>query len=218
MSNRALRILNCLHRSEFGGAHRRVVWVAQELKKKSIDTIILFPLDKNVQYENYLSDQKLQFVRPFLPVIRKSIFSILSFLVTLPLVVRKIVKIITLLNIRIVHVNSATNLQPVLAALIKKCQVIWHWNDTLTPKWYIRIVSFLLKSKKISLAIATPYILEYYGIEHLESFILLAAIPPNSGNKINFKKKIRIKKWRETDRLREPYLHRKGCNGILVSC
>lgn len=182
MFSKPINVLNCLHRSDFGGAHRRIVWVNELLKKKDINTTVLFPADNYFEFEEFLNKNQVQFVRTFLPAIRKSISHILLFIITLPISVVSIVRIIQRNKIQIVHVNGATNLQPVLAALLMARGVVWHWNDTLTPKWFVRLISKILKLHTISFVAATPYILKYYDINNIPCVVIPAPYP-NSAQK-----------------------------------
>lgn len=178
MSNNPLRILNCLHRSDFGGAQRRVVWVNNELRKHHIETTILFPKDSSTDFENFIHINEVKYVRIFLPVIRKSLFHLFIFVMTFPWVVYLVMRKIRSCQSDIVHVNGATNLQPVFAALIMNKDLVWHWNDTLTPRFYVKIVSGLLKLKKVKFVVATRYIIDHYKLDKYPYYQLHAPIPP----------------------------------------
>ena len=177
MKSDRIRVLNCVHRSDFGGAHRRIVWVNDLLKIKNVNTIVLFPSDKHVVFEKFLTHNKVQYERTFLPAIRKSFIHLLLFILMLPISVILVVIIIHKNEIQIVHANGATNLQPVLAALLMQKGLVWHWNDTLTPKWFVKVICKLLVIKSVIFTAATPGILSYYGIENIPCEIIPAPSP-----------------------------------------
>lgn len=178
-----MRVLNCLHRADFGGSQRRVVWVAERLKKRGIDTVILFPSGGGGRYDTWLAERNSVYIQMFLPVIRKAsrIGANLLFIITLPIVVINFMRIMRELKIDLVHVNGVTNLQPVLAALMMRKPILWHWNDMLTPSLFVRIITPLLRSRLISLAVATPAIIDHYAFIHRaarQHVVIRAPIPP----------------------------------------
>jgi len=174
-----ISVLNCLHRSHLGGAQRRVVWVATELSKMNINTIVLFPDDDSDIFAGYLQQNGLPFIRICLHPLRgvKHIINNLLFFLELPVIVIKLIGIIRHNKINIVHVNGVTNIQPVLAALFCNTHVLWHWNDMLTPKLFIKTIQPLLHSKLITLAVATPAICKHYHLALKGTCILPAPIP-----------------------------------------
>ncbi len=168
-SNATLRILNCLHRSHLGGAQRRVVWVSNRLQQEGIETVVLFPEDQESEYEDFLRKQGHRYVRLRFAYLRhwRKILTNIWFLLTLPWVVWHIVKVIRGEQIDVVHVNGVTNLQPVFAALLCGKPVVWHLNDMLTPKIFVRMVSPLFLNHMIRVVVATPAIVDYYNVERL---------------------------------------------------
>lgn len=157
-----MRVLNCLHRSLLGGGQHRVMWVGEELKKNDIETIPLFPLDDDKAFEDLLAERGFEYFRIKIPVIRKSIRSNLLFIITFPKVVREISRIIKFNNIDVVHVNGATNLQPVLAGIITGRKIIWHFNDMMTPKWYVKLIQPIFSYPLMSFAVSTTEIINHY--------------------------------------------------------
>lgn len=174
-SNRDLKIAAVLHRSDFGGAQRRVSWVARELENAGISTLIVFPMDDSDEYADYLSKNNFLFERISFPVIRRSISSVLRCFVLLPWTLIKFIRIFKNNNIDIVHINGVTNIQPVIAALIARKSIVWHWNDTLTPKYVVRLFSKLSHFKDLRLVVVTPYIVQHYRLESFDHSYIPAA-------------------------------------------
>lgn len=170
-------VLNCLHRSDVGGAHKRVAWVNNLLKYDEIETIVLFPQDRYVEYEFFLRKNKIRFIRHVMPPLRKSFLHILFFLTTFPLSVLLLANTIKKYSVNIVHINGATNLQPLVAALITSRKIVWHWNDTLTPKWFVKLITFALRLPSITFVVATPFIFQYYSLQKESGYVLPAPLP-----------------------------------------
>ena len=166
-----IRVLNCLHRSVLGGPQRRVQEVAKKLREQGVETIILFPRDEETQYENQLRINNLRWARLHFTCLRNwpHVFSNVWFFCTLPLVVRRVIKIIRNEEIDIIHVNGLTNLQPIIAALLCRKPAIWHLNDMLTPKLFVRLMSPLFNHHLIHMAVATPVIISHYALKRLSS-------------------------------------------------
>lgn len=163
-----MRILNCLHRSHFGGAQQRIVWVDGILDPRGIKTLILFPQDEEKEYEAYLENRKLPFIRLRFPYLRnlRHVFNNVWFLLSLSWYVLSFKRIIKKENVDIVHVNGVTNLQPLVAALLSGRPVIWHFNDMLTPGIFVKWVSVFFKCRKVFPVAATAEIIKHYALEH----------------------------------------------------
>lgn len=160
-----MKILNCLHRSDFGGAQRRVVWVGRSLALKGYSTIVLFPKGKDDVYEKWLNDQGVTYIKLGIPVLRRitNVLSNVLFAVTFPVIVLQIIWLGYKRNVSLLHVNGVTNLQPVIAGLFLGKPVLWHWNDMLTPRWFVALVAPLFRFGRIHLVVATSEITRKYS-------------------------------------------------------
>jgi glycosyltransferase involved in cell wall biosynthesis len=152
------------------------VAVGKRLGRRGIETIVLFPGGKDTQYEQYLRKNELEFVRPRMPVLRSpvNVLNNLVFFLSFPFVVRNIAQVIRKKQISIAHVNGVTNVQPIVAACLCGIPVVWHWNDMLTPKWFVRAVSPVLHRRNVFLALATSAIGDRYGIGTMVRMVLPA--------------------------------------------
>ena len=195
-----LRILNCLHRSDFGGAQRRVVWVGEVLSQKGIHTTVLFPLSADTRYESWLTSRGIDFLRPRMPLIRgyRHMKDNIKFLFFWPVALFRLVRIMRNGCFDIVHANSATNVLPVLTGVLLSKPVVWHWNDTMTPKWFVRLVAPLTRSRWVQLVVATPVIVDAYKetLEKVDAVVLSELSPPSRGRAVLDHGKAR--KWRQT--------------------
>ncbi len=175
-----IRVLNCLHRSTPGGGQQRVLEVGQALLEKGVETCVVFPDDDESRYEDMLRQRRFPYVRIRLPQIRaaRRLGSNIVFLVGLPFQVARLVELIRKLQSHVVHVNGATNVGPVLAALITRRPVIWHWNDTLTPRWFVNCVKWLVNAPRVRLAVASHAILDAYRLGRFRDRFVGVLPPP----------------------------------------
>ncbi|WP_434782190.1 glycosyltransferase family 4 protein [Ferrovum myxofaciens] len=177
-----MKVLNCLHRAHFGGAQWRVVWVGEELRDHGVDTWILFPKNKDTDYEHFLQQRNFPYIRLRMPVLRAAsrILPNLEFLLDLPFQLRRVMRVLRDGDFDLVHVNGLTNVVPVIAGILVGRPVVWHWNDTFTPVWFARIVMPLLRFRcwfvVASNAVWKAYNPVYYNERYLG--VLLPPIPP----------------------------------------
>jgi glycosyltransferase involved in cell wall biosynthesis len=162
----AIRVLNCLHRSSPGGGQQRVLEVGEALLQKGVETCVVFPDDGEVRYEGMLRERSLPYVRMRLLQLRaaKRVVNNVGFLLDLPFQVSRLAKLIRKREIDLVHVNGVTNIGPVLAALVTRRPIIWHWNDTLTPQWFVNCAKWLVKAPRVRLVAASRAIPERYRL------------------------------------------------------
>jgi glycosyltransferase involved in cell wall biosynthesis len=177
--NLDLLVLNCLHRAHFGGAQWRVVSVGERLSEHGVRTTVLFPATNDTDYEKFLSSRRFPYVRVPMPYARamKRVANNLRFLADLPFQVARILKLIRLGAYDVVHVNGATNIAPVLAAVLAGRPALWHWNDTLTPLPVARLVGRLLNLPGCWLVVASSAVWDRYPLgAYARRF--LGVIPP----------------------------------------
>ena len=175
-----IRVLNCLHRSTLGGGQQRVVEVGEALLKMGVETCVVFPEDQEQRYEQMLRQRKFPYVRLRLPQIRaaRRALSNVQFLFGLPRQVASLAKLIRERHCDIVHVNGVTNIGPVMAAIVCRCPVVWHWNDTLTPKWFVAIAKWLLRAPRVRLVAASQAIPDSYDLASVGDRFLGLLPPP----------------------------------------
>ena len=159
-----MKVLNCLHRSHFGGAHWRVVEVGEALRIHDIETVILFPSDEETDYENFLQARNFPYRRLRLPPLRSlhRISCALRFFFTLP---RQCLEIRALLqneSFNLIYINGATNLAPLFAGLWAGVPVVWHFNDMLTPRLFVKL--FRPLARRCRLAAASARVRDHYDL------------------------------------------------------
>ena len=134
------------------------------LQSLGYDTTVLLPLGGTNLFADSLDEMGFPYVRTALPGIRRNLIANVYFALSLPWIVIRIAWIMERRAIDLVHVNGATNLQPVLAALLRRVPICWHFNDMQTPRWYVRALTPILRSNHVRLLVATEAILHHYGL------------------------------------------------------
>ena len=80
----------------------------------------------------------------------------------------------------VAHVNGATNIGPVMAALLVGRPVLWHWNDTMVPRPVARILGLLLRLPHCWLIVASTAVVKRYGVDPRTRRYLGVVPPPVS--------------------------------------
>lgn len=165
----------------------RVLAVAKYLRNIGVDTLVLYPLTKDKEYEHYLAEARIRFIREELPPLRAASYvrENIRFLLKLWPASKQVMSVIKREHINIVHANGITNIQPVIAGVCMNIPVIWHWNDTLTPKWFGRLIRPLIRMKNVHLVIAAKAIQDKYDLLSLKSQVPVLPAPVNTFGKVN---------------------------------
>ena len=128
-----MRVLNCFLDNRFGGPQKRACEVASRLKSRGVETLFLLneksKTSKPVHGFVVYSIKHAQILS-----VEKSLLELLRFLFFVPINIQKTLSIIKKEEIDIVHVNGLVNLLPAVAAKMLHTKVIWHLNDTSTPR------------------------------------------------------------------------------------
>jgi glycosyltransferase involved in cell wall biosynthesis len=173
VSGKKIRVLNILHDERLGGPQIRVITVAKGLKESGIETIIALPKGetdfaeiarkegfKVYQITRRLGDPKSLF----------GIFENVKYLLTLPFVVYQLSRIIQRESVDVIHNNASLNITGFIVALISRTKLVWHLNDTGTPKIIRRIVSSVIAKYADVIIVASKQVAEYHfeskGVEH----------------------------------------------------
>lgn len=154
--------------------------VGEALLSKGVETCIVFPMDQEKRYEELLIKRNFLYVRLRLPQIRAAsrMLSNVRFALGFPLQVARLARLIRQRCIHVVHVNGVTNMGPVLAAIILRKPVVWHWNDTLTPRWFVECVKWIARAPGVRIVAASRAIVEAYPLNSLAERFLGFLPPP----------------------------------------
>ena len=154
------------------------------MRDAAIETQVAFPDDSHDEFAQELTAAGIEFLRAPMPPIRKSGVSVALFILTLPFVVAVFALAMARRRVDLVHVNGVTNLAPLLGALVARRRVVWHLNDTLTPRSFVRAVMPLMRLRAVRVVVAADAITERYGLVGRAAPVrtLPAPSPPDAGD------------------------------------
>ncbi len=136
-----IKVLNVLLDDRIGGAHVRISRIAKKLKERGIEYSEAVPKG-NGESPDYLKKAGVtvyrcglgtpHFIRNF-----ETFFLNISYLINFIPSIYSLIRIIKLKEIDIVHLHGLLNFQGALAALFTRRLVVWHFHETLYPKFLI---------------------------------------------------------------------------------
>jgi len=161
-----IKVLNVLLDDRIGGAHMRIFRVARKLKERGIEYSQAVPKG-NGEFPGYVRKAGVtvyrcelgtpHFIRDF-----KTFFLNISYLIDFIPSIYSLVRIIKLKEIDIVHLHGVLNFQGALAALFTGRLVVWHFHETLYPKFLINILRPFTKFVADSLVHISEITRNYY--------------------------------------------------------
>jgi glycosyltransferase involved in cell wall biosynthesis len=139
-----IKVLNVLLDDRIGGAHMRIFRIAGKLKERGIEYSQAVPKGKG-ESPDYVRKAGVtvyrcglgtpHFIRNF-----ETVFLNISYLINFIPSVYSLIRIIKQKEIDIVHLHGLLNFQGALAALLTKRLVVWHFHETLYPKFLITVL------------------------------------------------------------------------------
>jgi len=139
-----IKVLNVLLDDRIGGAHIRIFRIARQLKERGIEYYQAVP-NGNGEAPDYVGRAGVtvyrcelgtpHFIRSF-----KTLFLNIIYLINFIPSIYSLVRIIKLKDIDIVHLHGLLNFQGALAALFTGRLVVWHFHETLYPKFLLAVL------------------------------------------------------------------------------
>lgn len=136
-----IRVLNILLDNRIGGPQNRVLSIGVELRKYGIDPIILAPkgdgdfCDK-ARKKSFRTFQIILLSPKYLTDVH-SILENLKWIITFPISIILICRIINRENIDIVHLQGLLNFQAAIAAYIMRKKIVWHLVGSMYPRFLV---------------------------------------------------------------------------------
>lgn len=129
-----------------GGPTVRVLSVAKDLKPSGIDSIMVLP--KGGDFKHVLADNEFPFYEIVCrgPKSPSRVLDNLIWLVTFPMTVLQIMRIIKKENISIVHLNGLIAIQGGLAGFLCRRKIVWHLSSCLYPKILVKLFMPIIKA------------------------------------------------------------------------
>jgi glycosyltransferase involved in cell wall biosynthesis len=159
----ALVVLNVLFDERFGGPPSTTLQVAQGLRRKSVETIVVMPNGdptfRTLLGEAEVAYRELDLVRPRMTW---NPGAHLRFLVRFWPNVKDLRRLIRETHAQIVHTNGLMNLQAALAARREGVRLVWHLHDITAPP-AVRLVCLpVLRAWADRIAITARAVGEFY--------------------------------------------------------
>lgn len=173
----AIRVANVIFDERPGGAHKRIVQVAERLQPSGIQTVVFVP--ENRSGEPVLSEKAGLEVRhiSFSRIPRLSNpFQVLVWLTKLRHDVRRFMQQYRDDRISIAHVNGAFFLAPAIAARRCGIPLVWHLNDTIVPRYLSWFLGKIVSSLATSVVVAAHAVATHYRIPAKRFTIIYAPV------------------------------------------
>lgn len=130
-----MKVLNLIEEGRLGGPQLRILHVTPHLAHLGVKTIVILPQNNSSEFQKRLSATGIPFKTTRLTTMRKHPKSLFAYAVrflpdlyTLTMLIRK-------QKPDLVHVSGGSwQIKGVLAGRFAGCKVVWHLNDTKTPR------------------------------------------------------------------------------------
>ncbi len=157
-----MKVINLIEEGRIGGPQYRILRVIPHLVFFGVETIVILPQNNSSIFQDNLIEADIQFNVVPLTTMRKHPKQVITYLLKflpelffLTLLIRK-------LNPDIVHVSGGSwQIKGVLAGRLACCKVVWHLNDTKTPK-VLKLLFQVIKPLANAFITAGNRVQEYY--------------------------------------------------------
>jgi glycosyltransferase involved in cell wall biosynthesis len=158
-----MRVLNVLFDERIGGPQLRVLQVARRLKEKGFETIVVMP-EGDKTFGSMLEEARIPYHKLKLVRLRQTAnLSIhAEFLTRFWRNVAQLRRIIRERGIEVVHTNGLMNVQGAIAARLESVRLVWHLNDTFTPRLLRKGLLPLVRSWSTQIAVAAGAVGDHY--------------------------------------------------------
>ena len=179
-----MRVLNITEEGRGGGPLNRIVDVGANLKKKGIETVVLYPKGSSETFQNNLRDKKLEHRPIRLNRLSREKKQLLKYIFNFPFEVLHIRSIIKKEKIDVVHCNGPWQVKGIIAAGFTKAKSVWHLNDTYQPRSIQIMLNFLLRFFADGIIVASSRTFEFYS-KNCQELLKKPAVMINAAININ---------------------------------
>lgn len=172
-----MRILSNAPDPRFGGPLKRSLSVARRLREYNIETVFLVPNGDDVFVERARSNG-FECLRIDQPRIRspKKVRENIQFVSKFRRCAKRIQNIIDVEDIDIAHVNGPLNFAAALATKRSGASLVWHFNDTLTPRPLKQISAALADRWADEIVVAADAVGDYFFQDSVETTTVYAPV------------------------------------------
>ena len=136
-----IKVANIIEEGRYSGPQVRVIAVAQRLKEMDVETLVICSRYGSDRFAAEAAKRNIHLLPLEIKRLSRRPAAIVEYLLTFGREVFVIRGILIRENVHIVHCNSARQFKGVVAAWLSRKKVIWHLQDTWSP----RIVKILFK-------------------------------------------------------------------------
>jgi glycosyltransferase involved in cell wall biosynthesis len=138
----AIKVANIIEEGRLGGPQIRISTVAEQLRTMGVATTVIFPFDDSKEFQKKLKNLQVRYLMMPLHRPTKEMRQLWRYLVFLPYEIFKLYRCFRWEKFDIIHASGGClHLKGIIAARLAGTKVIWHLNDTQTP----RIAKFIFK-------------------------------------------------------------------------
>ena len=130
----SIKVANIILDGRFGGPQNRILQVAERLKKCGIETIVIIPKKDSENFYSKLVEKNISVKRLNLHRLTKYKPHLIAWFLFFIPELFFLYRYLKRERIKLVHCNTSWQLKGVLAGKIARAKVIWHLQDTWTPR------------------------------------------------------------------------------------
>ncbi len=158
-----IRVANVIEEGRLAGPQIRIVEVAKALKKKGVETTVIFPFLDSQEFQNRLEMSKVKYFQ--LPFNRptKVKKKLLRYLVFFIYEIWLLYRLFRKYKFDVVHASGGSmQFKSVLAGRLAGLKVIWHLNDTQMPNFVRALFKIIANRFPDGFVVAGERVRKYY--------------------------------------------------------
>ncbi|WP_254546622.1 glycosyltransferase family 4 protein [Halomarina pelagica] len=158
-----MRVLNSLPDPRVGGPQLRSLSVAERLRSRGVETVFALPEGEDA-FAEMAADEGFTVRRPGLARMRppRQVAANGRYLLTLPLAVERLRRVVREEDVDVVHANMPINFQAALAAASSPAGLVWHFNDTSLARPVARAAALTAERIADEIVVAADAVTGYY--------------------------------------------------------
>ncbi len=157
-----IKVANIIEEGRYGGPQNRIVSVAQRLKDKGIETIVILPSMGSEHFVEHLRQARVEHKVMKLTRLSRTLGGNLKFLFSFPFDVLKIRRVLKNSGVQLVHCNGSWQWKGAIAGKLLGLKIVWHLNDTSMPGSIHKIFNLIANWSASSFIVAARRVESYY--------------------------------------------------------
>jgi glycosyltransferase involved in cell wall biosynthesis len=158
-----ISVANIIEEARYGGPQVRIVSISHAISDK-VETTVILPRENSSRFCRELEASQIPYKQFFLSRISRKPLMLLRYLFFLPIELINLTLYFRRKNFDLIHVSGGSwQFKGVFAGKLAGAKVIWHLNDTYSPK-IIRVLFYFMSNFSDSFIYASIRSKEYYGL------------------------------------------------------